>query len=465
MKYTGDHITAEIESPESTGRKNKSAGPSIYSTEQSVIAKYILQFLFTYFIIQIVPLTPQFYSYLISVDWLNIHFADIFNLAHYTPKYFSVKDRFSDWLVSALIAGTATIGWNFLYRKEFSNEKLYYYLRVILRYRLAAGIAAYGFLKFFPLQAPYPSLSLLNSNYGDLTAWKIFSLSLGAAPKYEIFLGLTEIIAAVLLLYRKTASIGAFIIICFTGNVFLTNLAYEGGEYVYSLYLVSIALVIFAYDAPRLFTLLSLEKPAEPNRFRPDFSSDTSKYLRLFLKSSFIFLFIFIYGIKTYSNLPSPYPYPETPGLQGAAGIYNVSEFTLNGKTLPYSNTNKDRWKDVVFETWATISIKSNRAVWIDPTNTEVISRNDSEKNYEVAGIIGRHFYHYEADTVNRILKLKNKNINHSDEKMTLKYERQGKDRIILTGVNEKNDSIKVVLERFNKKYLLKEGRRKAQTL
>ena len=74
------------------------------------------------------------------------------------------------------------------------------------------------------------------------TRWKLFSLSLGIVPGYESFLGAVEILAGLLLLNRKTASIGAFIVIIFTGNVFVSNLAYEGGEQVYSLYLIVLAL-------------------------------------------------------------------------------------------------------------------------------------------------------------------------------------------------------------------------------
>src|SRR5690606_19035996 len=108
------------------------------------------------------------------------------------------------------------------------------------------------------------------------------------------FLGLVEVAAALLLLYRKTTFVGALIIIPFTGNVVMSNLAYEGGEYVYAGLLVNIALFLFAYDAPRLISLTSHDRLTLPDRFKPAFTKDWLRYGRPGLKSLFIFLFVFV---------------------------------------------------------------------------------------------------------------------------------------------------------------------------
>jgi hypothetical protein len=200
----------------------------------------------------------------------------------------------------------------------------------------------------FPLQAPLPSISNLNTNYGDFTAWKLFSLGLGVVPNYQSFLGAVEIVGGLLLLNRKTATIGTLIIIPFTGNVFISNIAYEGGEYVYSFYLITLALFIFAYDGLRLFTLFSLEQPAVPNRFHPLFSEKWQK-ARLALKTAFVFFFVVLYGYKTYAGYKEgPYQFPTKAGLPKTEGVYNVSEFKVNNTVVPYSKTDSTRWQDGV---------------------------------------------------------------------------------------------------------------------
>lgn len=46
---------------------------------------------------------------------------------------------------------------------------LNYWLRVVVRYRAGIDIIGFGFAKLLPTQLPYPSLGVLNTNFGDLT--------------------------------------------------------------------------------------------------------------------------------------------------------------------------------------------------------------------------------------------------------------------------------------------------------
>jgi hypothetical protein len=431
--------------------------------------KIAFRFFFIYFFLQAVPLDWKYYRDILAIDWSALHFRDIFYLARYQPRFFSEIATFADWGVVAIIAIAGTIIWSFVDKKNKEYTSLYYWLRVIVRYRLAVALIAYGFIKLFPMQAPLPSISNLNTNYGDLDAWKIFSLSLGIVPSYESFLGLVEILAGLLLFYRRTATIATLLILPFTGNVLMSNLAYEGGEYVYSFYLVVMALFLFAFDGVRLFTLLTFEKPTLPNRFNPVFRETWQKHGRLILKSAFIGFFVMLYGYKTYAGYKQgPYHFPQQPGLAEASGLYNVSEFRINNQLLPYSATDPIRWKDVVFEKWATLSIRSNRPVQLESAPTEEIYLKDEERNYELAGSAGRHYYSYEVDTEKGVLTLQNRNKNHQQEKLILHFTRPSKARIILSGINERNDSVYVVLDKVDKKYLLEEarqGRRKALKL
>lgn len=428
--------------------------------------KVIFRFFFIFFAIQIIPLDAKYFQNLFSIDWINLHFRDIFYIARYAPAFISDTPGFGDWVIIAVVAIIGTLVWSYFDKQRKEYNALYYWLRVVLRYRLAIALLAYGFIKFYPMQMPDPSISNLNTNYGDFDAWKIFSLSTGIVPGYQTFLGLVEILAALLLLYRKTASIGAFIIIPFTGNVVMSNLAYDGGEYVYGLYLGNIALFLLAFDARRLINLTSLDRPTLPNRFKPSYKTEWLRYGRISLKSLFIFLFVFVYAFKVkaaYDN--GGFQFPHAKGLSNAEGLYDVIEFRLNNTTLPPSFEDPIRWEDVVFEKWATLSIRSGRPVEVHTARTEEIFLNDEEKIYEFSGSQGRHYYHYSVDTVNHVLTLQNRNKNHSRDKLVLRYERTPDSKIILSGTNEKNDSINVVLQKRDKKYLLKEvekyGRRK----
>ncbi|MES2455924.1 MAG: DoxX family protein [Bacteroidota bacterium] len=422
--------------------------------------KILFRFFFIYFLLQTVPLDWRYYRGIFSINWLDLKYGDIFFITRYFPSFSSATGSFVEWIFIAAIAAIGAFIWTKKDKPNTDYSILYYWLRVILRYRLAIGIIGYGFIKFFPLQAPFPSISNLNTNYGDFTDWKIFSLSLGIVPNYQSFLGGVELLAGLLLFFRRTASVGALFVLVFTGNVFISNLAYTGGEYVYSFYLISLALFVFAYDAQRIYNLVSLGKPTVPNLYHPVFP-DKQENVRLALKITIIFFFVFVYGFKTYKGYKNdPYQFPKSAGIAGAAGIYNVASFKLNQQVLEYSATNPLRWKDVVFEKWATISIRSSRPVILDSTNYEQISYKDEDRDYELSGSGGRHYYSYTIDSQNHVLNLQNKNRHYKNDRFVLHYNQIDSTTIALSGVNQEKDSLHVLLQRIEKKYPIKLGRR-----
>lgn len=432
--------------------------------------KIIFRFFFLYFTIQLLPLDGSFFQQLSAIRWTQLQYGDIFNLTHYMPRFFSGAPSYVNWVFIALIALTGAAAWTYFDRGRTNiYTTWYYWLRVLLRYRLSIGLLAYGFLMLFPVQAPFPSISNLNTAYGEFTRWKLFSLSLGVVPSYEFFLGLIEVLLGLLLLYRKTSSIAAFIAIIFLGNVFVSNIAYEGGEDVYSLYLISIASFLLAYDLQRIIRLLILQQPTAPNRFKPIWALPW-QYGRVGLKTLFVLFFVVLYGFKTGKGYQKgTYQFPQTPGLAGTAGIYDVSTFLINKDTIGYSATDPIRWQDVVFEKWNTISIRSNRPVILDSNNTDRVFAADTNRTYELEGTAARHYYSYEADTVQQVLTLHNRNPHYAGEILVLHYDRLPGAGIALRGINQDKDSIAVVLNKIDKQYLLKEaakgGRRKGLKL
>lgn len=308
---------------------------------------------------------------------------------------------------------------------------------------------------------PYPSLSNLHTNYGDFYGWKIYFHTVGITPGYESFLGAVEIASGILLLFRRTTTFGAGIILGFTGNVFAANIAYSINEVIYSGFLLSVALFLFAYDAPRLYKLLVQGQFTKANRFKPVFREQTLSNTRKGLKAAFSF-FVIVLSATTYANYASaPYKYPEAPGVSGAYGLYNVREFKFNNKVIPYSVTDTNRWQNVIFEKWATLSIKTARPVQIDNSYADGFSENDSARNFESAGVGGRRYFSYTFDSTSKVLQARNKNIHHAGERFSLTYAFPNDSTIVLSGTNENNDSVYAVLDKINKKFMLQEGRRK----
>lgn len=433
------------------------------STTWTQYERAALRVALIYFVIQALPLDGAYYATVFTTNWRNPHFQDLFRLTTYMPSFLSAETTglwgigsFANWLVALLIALTGAVIWSFVDRGRKDYDAHYYWLRVLLRYRLAIGLVGYGVLKLFKLQLPGPTLSDLHSSYGDYLPWKIYALTTGIGSAfYEQSIGLVEIGAALLLLFRRTATIGAAIAVFVLTNIVIANFAYKFGEHVYSAYLLAIALFVLTYDVPRLYRVFVKRQFTRAAAFRPVIAQHWVVRLRLASKLLVAFFFL-VYGLKTYAGIDGDnWPFPAEAGLKSAYGFYNVSEYEVNHQSVPYSLTDPARWNNVVFEKWNTISVKKNEKAGIDPEGPST----NAARNYEYVGNASRHFYSYQLDTLRNQLILHARNTVSPD--LHFRYTRPDTATIVFTGKNESQDSVRIVLTKVTRKYLLAEGRRK----
>lgn len=415
--------------------------------------QWLIRSLTIFSLLVVLPLDYRFWVYVFED---GISFYTLFKLTNYAPYIFG-SNAFLN--VGFLIVLSLVLG--FIWKgKEINYSNLYYWARVLLRYRLGVILVAYGLLKLFPLQMPFPSLSNLHTNYGDFFGWKIYYHTTGITPWYESFLGLIELLAGVLLFFRKTTTLGAGIIIGFTGNIFAANLAYQGGQEYLSLLILVIASILFIYDANRLFILLYKLEATQANRIIPIYDAQWTK--RRLITKSVIALFLLFMGISfAFSWAKSPFKYPEGKALSYLYGYYNVKSFKFNGNEIPYSKTDTVRWQNVVFEKWPTISLVSGKPIIVDNTIPNDYRKEDLYRTFESAGVGGRRYFHYDLDEENQTLRLLNKNPNHNDEKFDLQYTVNGDSTVRLVGVDHNGNAIEAILNKIDKKYMLLEGRRK----
>jgi hypothetical protein len=416
---------------------------------------------FIFFALLILPLDWKFWRQLFSLHLL--HYQDLFQLTAYSPQFISTPKwgiaSYANWGLILIIALLGGLVWSLVDRKRGEYGDLYYWLRVALRYRLAIGMIGYGVLMLAHLLFASPTLSDLNTNYGDFLPWKIYYLTMGAASAhYEQALGLVEMLGGILLLWRSTTVIGAALSAAMLTNVVLASFAYQLGNHVYASSLMFIALFLVAHDLPSLFDLLFLERLAKADTYEPVFATSRLRTSRVLLKA-FVVLFVAAYGVSALASYrESNSPFPSTPGLNNAEGLYNVKEFSVNGNDLPYSIIDPVRWQNVVFEKWNTLSIRINRPVTIDVAAPGIVYQPDDQRDYEVAGNGGRHFYEYTADTVSGKIHLQGKN--DKNESLSFDYKYLDGGDILLTGSDQSGNSLRIVLQKVDKKYLLLEGRR-----
>ncbi|MGE9314063.1 hypothetical protein ACLOAU_20585 [Niabella sp. CJ426] len=367
-----------------------------------------------------------------------------------------------NWLIALIAALIGTIIWQIADKKTTKEyNRLYYFLRVFIRVRLALAVVTTGIIKLLPLQLPKPSLSDYHTEYGDFLSWKIYYLSTSVTfAGYVPAIGLLELLGGILLLFRKTAAIGSGLLIAVLSNVVISNFVFDIGEQVYSSFLLLLAVFIFSYDFPRFYSLLFLRVKTMPDPYWANSSNERATVKRA-LRAAFVAIFIF-FGIGAYrSYSASQLPYSPEAGIKGTRGFYDVPTFVYNKDTLPYSLVDPVRWQNVVFESWNTISIRDNEPVIIDSTKPQLLWHPDSLKNFEKIGNAGRHFYRYTYTPTNNNgyrLQLFEKSTNLKKYDLHIRIA----DSIIYAhGANNKGDSLHIQLARFSKKYLLDAGRRK----
>jgi hypothetical protein len=375
--------------------------------------KIAFRIAFIFFILMTIPENPGWYTQWFQFDWTSLHYRDLYDIARYQPSFIRGAGYYgyAEWLVLLGISIIGGLIWTALDKKRTEYNVLYYWLTVIVRYRAAIGIIGFAFTKVLPVQMPYPSTGILNTNFGDLTAQKIYWLSISIVPWYQVFAGVVELTAGVLLFFRKTAVLGAIILFGALGDIVYVNFAYDGGVHVYSSYFVLFAAFILAKEIPKIYHLFILERYTVPVNFNLEFKAKWLQTTRLLLKAGVIFLFLFVFFYIQLNNfLYDPYKQPAAKGVPALRGYYQVEEFKLNNHVIPYSPQDSVAWQDVTFENWTTLTFKQNRPVPLDLSNGGGSPMRDINRTFEIAGVGGgRRVFYYEADTVNHILYLQDK--------------------------------------------------------
>nr|WP_068890951.1 hypothetical protein [Pedobacter panaciterrae] len=431
------------------------------------IEVFIFRLGLIFFIILSIPYDLNLYR---SLAYGGFSFQSIFQLATFRTSFISESlyvgshlEGYYNWLIALVVATTGAVIWRNLpgEKNKIEYNQLYYWLRVLLRYRLALAVIFTGIIKLVPIQIPEPTLSDLHTAYGEFLLWKVYYLTNAiSSAGYVPFLGFLEILGGLLLLHKRTTSIGAGLLITLLLNVVLVNYVYEIGEQVYSSFLLLLASVIILYDVPRLYNLFVKESKSDPDNFIPTYTTKVEK-LRTALQLLLILVITSFSILTVFSWQSTNYPFPKAKGIADIKGFYNVQEFVVKGDTIPYSLTDSVRWQNVVFEEWNTLSIKHNEPIKVDSLKPRIVYQTDNNRNYEQLGNGGRHFYSYKhkENDGKFIIKLINKS--DTSQVQTFSLKRLNKKELLLKGININGDSLSIKLVRIHKKYLLQEGRRK----
>ncbi len=186
--------------------------------------------------------------------------------------------------------------WSFIDRRRVSPEGSRDLLRSLLRYTLALWMISYGLAKVSLEGNQFPELGAwqLEKKWGDSSPMNVLWAFMGASRPYTIFAGLGEVTAALLLVWRKTAVLGALVALGVMTNVMMMNFCYDVPVKIFSTHLVVMSLMIICVDGGRLFNLFVANRPVPPADLIGIWKNKVAWWIKTTVKLIFVGLFVLL---------------------------------------------------------------------------------------------------------------------------------------------------------------------------
>jgi len=318
------------------------------------------RFLFIFFILFIVfmdwsvnPILSHLYYYgplstLLDgiISWIG---KDLFQIPYtiISPYDGEHNDRTYMYLLyftMAVLAILGTVIWSLLDRKRQNYNVPYYWLTVLVRYYLAFTMFLFALYKFFKVQFPDLDYYTLTAQVGDMSpmhlAWAFF----GYSYAYNVFMGIAEG-AALLLLFRRTTAFGATLMMLTLANVMAINYSYDVHAKLYPTTLFAMALFLCIRDAKSILQFFFLGKAVSLQPIKtPVFSKRWIRISKPIVKVLVVGTFL-IMAIK---DTMAYWKASEERLLAKSeySGAYNVETFVIQGDTLAAEHPM--RWQQLI---------------------------------------------------------------------------------------------------------------------
>lgn len=246
-----------------------------YLNIQSVIAKFLFQDLIVYIVTKMGNITisnPEITSD--STTLYGLFFVLLFLSSIFTIVF----TLFNYWKI---------------HKNQINNL-----FQIVLVYYLACVMLKYGFDKIFKIQFYLPEPNTLYTPLGMLDKDILFWSTMGTSYSYNIFMGLMEVIPALMLFFNKTRILGLFILLGVLINVVFINFGFDISVKLYSLFLLLICFLLLVPNLKKLIHFFISNQPTVLSSFKGS-EIIYSKSTRIAIKTLIIF-FIFTESLFPY---------------------------------------------------------------------------------------------------------------------------------------------------------------------
>ena len=308
---------------------------------------YLFPFPFTVIPLPGNPLRFWFAVELWVARWTETH---LFGLAEPVPVVPTGSgDTMMGWALHAawlLLAMMIAIVWSLLDRRRVEYRRLHQWLRVYVRFGLATIMFSYGFAKIIPTQMPGPFLDRLVEPFGEFSPMGVLWTFMSVSDVYQIFTGIGEALGGLLLVFRRTVTLGALLLIGVLSNVVLMNFTFDVPVKLYSTNLLLMAVFLALPDLRRLLNMLVFNRTATARTLTPLFSRRWANAAGVALRTAFTAWIMWTMVDNSLTNYRRLGPdAPRSPVF----GIWDVEELSRNAVVQPPLLSDSTRLRRVVF--------------------------------------------------------------------------------------------------------------------
>jgi uncharacterized membrane protein YphA (DoxX/SURF4 family) len=351
-----------------------------------------------------IPDPSSFWPVRPLVEWTAAHLFHVTGKLVY--KGSGSGDKIFDWVLvfcMLMFSGLATVIWSILDRKRSDYISMQKWFRLAIRICLAGQMFVYGWSKAIPLQMSFPYLTQLVQPYGNKSPMGVLWSSVGSAPAYEIFAGCAELLAGVLLIFPRTATLGALVCLVDMIQVFMLNMTYDVPVKLLSFHLILLSLLLLAPEMQRLLKFFLTNHAVSPSDQPALFAGARANRIALIAQ---IIIGVWLFGMSAYGMGRAWKQYGAGSPKSALYGIWDVEQELVDGQVRPSLLGDAIRWRRAIFDFPEHMSFQKiddsydRRGATINPQDKTLALTKDDDGNW----------------------------------KATLKYDRPAADQLILDG-------------------------------
>ena len=218
-------------------------------------------------------------------------------------------------------------------------------LRLYLRLALGGTMLGYGSIKVIPVQFGRFGLPYFAIPWGDMPQSWILWAFMAYSPTYTIFAGSVEVMAGILLFFRRTALLGTLLTLAAVTNVLMLDIGYGVHVKLFAANLVAASVFLLHYDARRLIDFFIRGRQTLPD-MPVDDSPRQSRGTAIFATLLLVLLAtLFARSLQRYRGFGT-----GVASRVGINGLYDVTNMQAEGKSVPLLQGNQGLWRSVVIQ-------------------------------------------------------------------------------------------------------------------